>query len=68
MMFVKEYKKARTYFAEHMDYNSVVHLVGGIGIGILIASPFVFPHPVRWGVALITLSLLGRLYPLIAKK
>lgn len=67
-MFVKEYKKVRTYFVKNVDYNSLVHLVGGIGIGILIASPFAFPHPVRWGVALIVLSLLGHLYPLIAKK
>lgn len=67
-MFVKEYKKVRTYFTKRVDYNSVVHLVGGVGIGILIASPFAFPHPVRWGVALIALSLLGHLYPLMVKK
>lgn len=67
-MFVKEYKKVRTYFAKYVDYNSLVHLVGGVGIGILIASPFAFPHPVRWGAALIALGLLGHLYPLIAKK
>lgn len=66
-MFVKQYKKVRTYLAKHVNYNSLVHVIGGIGIGILIASPFTFPHPVRWGVALIVLSLLGHLYPLIER-
>ena len=47
-------------------YVAVIHAIGGIGIGILIASSVAGVHPVRWGVAFIIVSLLGHLYMLIA--
>lgn len=62
------YKKIIEYFKKHAEYNSIVHAIGGIGIGILIASPFADPHPVRWGLMLLGVSILGHLYPLMMKK
>ncbi|MFS8159339.1 MAG: hypothetical protein ACMG6E_03840 [Candidatus Roizmanbacteria bacterium] len=47
---------------KHPVYNAMVHAIGGVGIGILIARPIVGMHPVRFGVALMVLSLLGHLY------
>lgn len=62
------YKKITDYFQKHIGYNSIVHVIGGIGIGILITSPIINPHPVRWGLALLGISILGHLYALAAKK
>jgi len=62
------YKKALKYFSLHPYYNSVVHVLIGLGLGILITYPLVGEHPVRWGIALVALGLLGHLYPLMAKK
>lgn len=60
----KSLKKIRTYFSRHPDYNGVVHLLAGVGIGFLLTYPLAGSHPVRWGVALIVLSILGHLYAL----
>lgn len=62
------YKKVLKYYSAHPVYNSVVSFLIGSGVGVLIASPFIGPHPVRWGVFLIVLGLLGKIYPLFAKK
>jgi hypothetical protein len=56
------------YFKNHPAYNSLVHILGGVGIGILITYPFIGPHPVRWGVSFFALSILGHLYPMTLKK
>ncbi|MGH7246407.1 MAG: hypothetical protein ACREGI_05760 [Candidatus Levyibacteriota bacterium] len=61
-------KRALSYFGKHVEYNALVHVLGGIGLGILIASPFAFPHPVRWALTLLGLSLLGHLYVLFQRK
>lgn len=61
------FKKADKYFSKHVWFNSTVHAIGGIGVGILIASPFANPHPVRWGLALLGISLLGHVYAFIDK-
>lgn len=60
-------KKISKYFAAHPLYNSVVYAVGGIGIGIFIASPIASPHPVRWAATLLTISFLGHVYILWEK-
>lgn len=54
--------KIEKYFSKHPIYNSVIHLLGGIGIGILLTHPFFDPHPVRYGVLFVALSLLGHVY------
>lgn len=61
------YKKDLKYFSKHVMFNSAIHIVGGIGIGILIASPIIGPHPVRWGVTFIVLSVLGHVYAVWSK-
>ncbi len=55
-------KKAMAFMKKHPAYNSTIHAIGGIGIGILIASPVAGIHPVRWGIALLIVSLLGHIY------
>ena len=55
-------EKATSYFKKHVAYTSFIHAIGGIGIGILIASPVAGIHPVRFGIALLVISLLGHLY------
>lgn len=61
-------KKILKYLSVHPFYNSTIHVVIGVGIGILIAGPFIAPHPVRWGVGLLILGLLGHVYPIFVKK
>ncbi|MBI4039735.1 hypothetical protein HY389_00065 [Candidatus Daviesbacteria bacterium] len=61
-------KRINTYFSKHIRYSSAVHLIIGIGIGTLLANPVFNPHPLRWGIALIVVGLVGHLYAGIAKK
>jgi len=63
----KAYKTVRKYFENHPDYNSVVHLLAGAGIGILLTYPLIGPHPIRWSIVFLTLAILGHLYPLTTK-
>lgn len=61
-------KTAFSYFKKHPAYNAIVHLSGGIGIGILITYPVVGTHPLRWGVILLMVFVLGYLPPLTGSK
>lgn len=61
-------EKQRKYLSKHVWYNSLLHAIGGLGLGVLLARPMAADHPVRWGVALIAIATLGHLYPLTAKK
>ncbi len=60
-------KKMLAYAKKNPVYIAVIHAIGGIGVGILIASPMAYPHPVRWGVAFIVVALLGHLYIFLKK-
>ena len=60
-------KKAEAYFKKHLVYTSTIHALGGIGIGIIIASPFAGTHPIRTGVVFLLLSFLGHVYGWLAK-
>ncbi|MCL4390039.1 MAG: hypothetical protein M1484_01865 [Patescibacteria group bacterium] len=62
------YKKALKYFSAHPYYNSAVHLLIGIGIGILITYPLVVTHPIRWGLLFLGIGLIAHLYPMWGKK
>lgn len=64
----KHLQKIRKYFMAHPDYNSVLHIIAGMGLGILVTYPFVGSHPIRWGIALFFVAILGHLYPLVVKK
>lgn len=60
-------KKINSFFGKHVLFNSTIHFIGGVGLGILITYPLIGQHPVRWGVTLIIIALLGHLYALKAK-
>lgn len=55
-------KKAINFMKKHPIYSSSVHAIGGIGVGILIASPVAGAHPVRWGLAFIVVAIAGHIY------
>ncbi len=60
--FLGRRKKAINYFKNHVEYNAFAHVLGGIGLGIIMASPFADPHPIRWGITLIIISLIAHFY------
>ena len=62
------WNKVAKYFSKHVVYSSMVHVIGGVGIGIILARPMAADHPMRWGLALIAVSLLAHVYPLWMKK
>ena len=47
------------YYTKHPMYADTIHVLGGIGFGIILARPLAGEHPVRWGVAFLVLSLAG---------
>lgn len=49
-----------------MEYNALVHVLGGIGLGIIVAG-FTLPNQVDWALGLLALSVLGHLYTLTVK-
>ncbi len=61
-------KKIETYLKKHVVYNSIIHIIGGVGIGIVITYPLIRNHPVRWSVVFLAIAILGHLYPLFVKK
>ena len=60
-------KKTIEFMKKHPIYHAVLHSIGGIGIGIIVANSLAGVHPVRWGVALLGLSLMGHMYAWFAK-
>ncbi len=50
-------KRIQTYFGKHPQYNSVTHVLVGIGVGFLLAYPLAGAHPVRWGAAFLIVSV-----------
>lgn len=61
-------KAMSKYFKTHSVYNAVVHSLIGVGVGILLTFPFFSAHPVRWGLSLVAIGIIGHLYPLALKK
>lgn len=55
------HNRIEKYFSRHVTFNAVIHAVGGLGVGILVHSYF-NPHPVRYGLLLLGIALLGHLY------
>lgn len=62
--FLKLRKRVITFFKKHVEFNALTHALGGVGLGIIIASPIAGTHPIRWGIAFLIISLLGHLYSL----
>ncbi len=61
------YKKAIKYFSSHPIYNAIVHLLAGVGVGILIARPFDQGHPVQLAGIFIAAAVIGHLIPFLQK-
>ncbi len=59
---MKMLNRMKKYLSRNAGYNAIVHMVLGIGIGFLLTYPLAGTHPVRWGVALIVVGLLGHVY------
>lgn len=55
----KYFKRMIKYFSKHQQFADVVHAVGGVGLGIILARPLAGEHPVRWGLAFLLLALIG---------
>ncbi len=53
----------RDYFKKHPDFNAVVHLITGAGVGIAISRPFAGVHPVRWGITLLVVGMVLHMWP-----
>lgn len=55
-----------------MAKKSLIHTIAnvlvGMGLGVLITYPVVVEHPVRWGVGLVVIGALLRLYQVTSKK
>ena len=62
------YKNAVSFFSKHPEFNATIHALGGIGIGIIVANPLAKPHPVRWGLIFMALSLFGHVYAMLSGK
>ena len=60
------HNEAMKYFKKHPAYLAGVYFLVGIGLGILAARPVFATHPVRWGVILIGLAVVGYLYAWVA--
>lgn len=58
------YKKVERYLAKHPTYNAAVHILTGMGIGVLVTYPYI-DHPVRVGGVLLAVGIIGHLYPLL---
>ena len=64
----KSIQQIEKYLSKYPRYNAVIHAVGGIGFGIMIARPIAGTHPMRWGLALLSLAILAHLKPILMKK
>lgn len=65
-VFLASRKRAITFFSKHVEYNALVHVLGGVGLGVLIAG-FTFPNQINWALGLLGVSILGHLYTLTVK-
>ncbi len=61
-------KKLMAYFSKHPQVCATAHFLIGIGVGILLCRSVFDPHPMRWGIGLITIGILMHVYPLTLKK
>ena len=59
--------KLNKYLFKNPVYNALVHLLVGVGMGILMTYPIVGVHPLRFGFGFLVIGVLGYLYPFILK-
>jgi hypothetical protein len=55
-------QKIKKYMVKHPMYNAINHFLAGLGVGSLLVHPFFDPHPVKYGLALIVIAILGHVY------
>lgn len=55
-------KTMMKYFGKHVEFNSVVHVLIGVGIGALLTYPVAGMHPVRFGLIFLILGLGGHIW------
>ena len=61
-------KKLNKYFAEHVNYNSMVHVCVGLGIAWLISLTWSYSVvALVLGIVFIVIGIVGHVYPLFAK-
>lgn len=56
------------YFSKYPMFNAVVHLSGGIAVGVLLARPFDGGHPLQLAAIFAAIALVGYLVPMMMKK
>jgi len=54
--------KVEKYFEKHTAFNSVVHILAGVGFGGLLTHTIFDPHPVRFAAFFVLLAALGYWY------
>lgn len=59
-------KKLLKYYGKHPIFLAFISLFFGLGLGIIISRPL-GDHPLRYGLALIALAILGKLYAFFQK-
>ena len=60
--------KMNKYFAEHVTYNSMIHVCVGLGIAWLISLAWGYSIvPLVLGIIFIVIGIVGHIYPLFAK-
>ena len=64
---LKMEKQMLKYFKSHPRYNSFVHAIIGMGVGVMITYPLVGVHPVKWGAVLLGIGILAHLLPLFSE-
>lgn len=67
-MEVIKLKKIEKYFAKHALVGSLSNLAIGFGLGALLTHGFLDPHPVRYGLMIAGVGVLGYLYAYFSKK
>ncbi|HSD98275.1 MAG TPA: hypothetical protein VLB73_01075 [Patescibacteria group bacterium] len=65
-LFLRYRKRAMAFFSEHVEYNALTHVLGGIGLGLILAG-LAYPNQINWALGLLALSILGHLYTLTVK-
>jgi hypothetical protein len=59
-MKMKKYcKTARKYLNVHTEFSGTVHLLFGVGIGVILTYPIAGVHPLRVGFMFLALGILG---------
>ncbi len=58
-MFREFGRRSTKYLSKNPNYNALIHMLGGIGVGFILTYPVAGAHPVRYGLAFIALAVVG---------